>query len=76
MRNYLRPIDNAYYTTTGFVDSNVNFRKFSDGQRRNLTDSSMLRDVNPIHNTRYHRTEFEVREILADCLVKNKGSWK
>ena len=72
--NYLRQTDNACYTGTGFVDSEDNSRIFTDGQWRNLVDWSMLRDINSVHNAKYHRAEFEAWKILADCLfTKNRS---
>ena len=73
LHNYLQQIDNAYYTLTGFFDSEYKSGAIIEGQWRKLIDSN-IQSVRLIRTSRYAKNELQIREALADFFVSENGS--
>ena len=76
MHNYLRLTDNAYYTPSGFVDSEDKDGHFKPGEWRSLISNydGGLVPVPNVRGSRSRENPLKIRDKLKDYLNSEEGS--
>ena len=76
LHNYLRQTDTAFYTPSGFIDSEDSPGKIKEGSWRGVFQHEGAHAMNvipKIHNSRTKNSVLTIRDNLAKCLVTEEG---
>ena len=75
LHNYLRKTENAYYSPTGFVDSEDKNGSIISGQwRSGSAHETGLNDLRPVRGSRYGNDALYGRELLKNYVNSAEGS--